>query len=86
MTPIFWRIWLMKIMQVFVLRDGRVEDAQRLAHEAGLQADVRVADLAFDFGPRHQGGHRVDDDDVHRVRLDEHLGDLERFLGVATAG
>ena len=52
MTPIFWRIWLMKMMQVLVLRDGRREDAQRLAHEAGLQADVRIADFALRLRPR----------------------------------
>ena len=70
------------MMQVLRLGDGRRQDAQGLAHEAGLQADVRIADFAFDFRPRHQGGHRVDDDDVHGVRLDQHLRDLERFLAV----
>ena len=49
---------------------SRVEDAQGLAHEPGLQADVRIADLAFDFVFRHQGGDGVDDDHVHGVRLD----------------
>ena len=72
----------MKMMHVLVLRDGRVQNAQRLAHQAGLQAHVRIADLAFDLGPRHQGRHRVDDDDVHGVGFDEHLGDLERLFAV----
>ena len=30
-----------------------------------------------------QGGDRVDDDHVDRVRLDEHFGDLHRFFAVA---
>src|ERR1700712_3064243 len=38
--------------------------AQRLAHQPGLQADVAVAHLALDLGARHQGGDRVDDDQV----------------------
>jgi len=33
------------------LLDGGGELAQRLAHQAGLQAGQRIAHLAFDFGP-----------------------------------
>jgi hypothetical protein len=40
---------------------------QRLAHQAGLQADVAVAHLALDLRARHQRGHRVDDQDVQRA-------------------
>ena len=36
------------------------ELAQRLAHQAGLQADERVAHLALDLGLRHQCRHGVD--------------------------
>ena len=51
------------------LGDDGGELAQRLRHEPRLQADVRVAHLALDLGLGHQGGHRVDDDDVDGVRL-----------------
>ena len=54
--------------------------AQGLAHEPGLDADERVAHLALDLGPRHEGRDRVDDDDVDAARADEGLGDLERLL------
>ena len=57
------------------------ELAQRLTHEASLKADMRVAHLTFDLGPRSERSHRVDDDDVERARADaEHVGDLERLL------
>ena len=64
-------------------RDRAGELAQGLAHEPGLEADVAVADLAFDLGLGHQGGDRVDHDDVDGVGVDQHLGDLERLLGTA---
>ena len=41
---------------------------------------MRIADVAFHLIARHQGRHRVDDDDVYRVRLHEHLGDLQRLF------
>ena len=54
--------------------------SQRLAHQPGLQADVAVPHLAFDLGPRHQRGDRVDDQDVQRAGADQHVGDLQRLL------
>jgi hypothetical protein len=63
MTPIFMRIWLMKKSAVGAChRAGEL--AERLAHEAGLEAHVAVAHFAFDFGLGHQRRHRVDDDEV----------------------
>ena len=56
------------------------ELAQRLAHQAGLEADVAVAHLALDLGLRDERGDRVDRDDVERARADQELGDLERLL------
>jgi hypothetical protein len=50
MTPIFSRIWLMKMTVQVLVCDDAGELAQRLAHEAGLQADVAVAHLALDLG------------------------------------
>ena len=80
MTPIFMRIWLMKITSVFERFDRAGELAQRLAHQAGLQADVAVAHLALDLGARRERRHRVDHDDVHRAGAHQHVGDLERLL------
>ena len=54
--------------------------AQRLAHEARLDADEAVPHLAFDLGPRDERGDGVDDDDVDPARADEGLGDLEGLL------
>ena len=80
MTPIFMRIWLMKMTIVFDFEIVAGELAQRLGHEARLQAHVRVAHLAFDFGLGHQRRDRVDDDDVDRAGAHQHVGDLERLL------
>ena len=55
---------------------------QRLRHQAGLQPDLRVAHLALDFGPWHEGGDRVDDDDVDGARAHQGLDDLQRLLAV----
>ena len=70
----------MKMTQVLELADRAGQLAQRLAHQAGLQADVGVAHVAFDLGLRHQRRHRVDDDDVDRAGADQRLGDLQRLL------
>ena len=59
---------------------------QRLAHQSGLQADVAVAHLAFDFGAGHQRGHGVDDDDVQRAGADQHVHDFERLLAGVRLG
>ena len=58
------------------LGDARRELAQRLRHQAGLQAHLRVAHLAFDLGLGGQRRHRVDDDDVDGARTDQRVGDL----------
>ncbi len=82
MTPIFIRIWLMKKSTVFALVHRRGELAERLAHEARLQADVAVAHLALDLGLGHERRDGVDDDQVDRARAHERVGDLERLLAV----
>jgi hypothetical protein len=79
-TPIFSRIWLMKMTVQSGLGDGAGELAHRLAHEAGLQADVGVAHLALDLRLGDQGGDGVDDDDVDRVGADEHFADFQALL------
>ncbi|MEI2616157.1 MAG: hypothetical protein V9F06_00790 [Thermomicrobiales bacterium] len=80
MTPIFIRSWLMKMTEVRRARDGAGQLAQRLAHQPGLQADVRIAHVALDLGARHQRGDRVDDDDIDRAGADKRLSDLQRLL------
>ena len=51
-------------MAVVSNRDERAGQlAHRLRHQAGLQADVRVAHLALDLGAGHERGHRVDHDE-----------------------
>ena len=72
----------MKIEARLRLRDGAGELAERLRHEPRLQAHLRFAHLAFDFGLRHERRHRVDHDDVDAVRADEDFDDLERLLAV----
>ena len=51
----------------FALGNDAGQLSHRLAHQPGLQAHVRVADVAFEFCSGHQGGDRVDDDDVDGV-------------------
>ena len=51
-----------------------------LRHQSGLQTDVAVTHVTFDFGTRNQRCHRVDDDEVHRTRAHQHVGDFERLL------
>ena len=72
----------MKIRQVFDFDDDAGQLAQRLRHQAGLQAHLRFAHLAFDFGPRHERRDRVDDDDVDAAGADQDFDDLERLLAV----
>ena len=62
--------------------DGPGELPHGLAHHAGLQADVRIADFAIELRLGHEGRHRVDHDDVDRVGFDQHLGDLQALFPV----
>ena len=80
MTPIFMRIWLMKITMVFDLRDRGGELAQRLAHQARLQARQAVAHLAFELGARRQRRDRIDHQHVDRAGAHQRVGDLQRLL------
>ena len=72
----------MKIRQVFDLRRCAGELAQRLRHQARLQADEGIAHLAVEFGLGHERRHRVDDEHVDRAGADQRLGDFERLLAV----
>ena len=68
----------MQIVSRAVQRAGELTEC--LAHQPGLEPDVRVAHLALDLRLRDQRGHRVDGDDVERAGADEELRDLERLL------
>ena len=80
MTPIFIRIWLMKMTSVLARLMFAGELAQRLAHQPRLQAGQLIAHLAFDFGLGHQRRDRVDDDHVDAARAHQHVGDFEALL------
>ncbi len=56
------------------------ELAQRLAHQAGVQADVRITHVAFDLGLGSQRRHRIDHHGVHRAGTHQHVGDFQRLL------
>src|SRR5215469_10994994 len=60
--------------------------AERLRHQPGLQADVAVPHLALDLGLRHQGGDRVDDDDVDGAGADQHVRDFQCLLAGVRLG
>ena len=45
-----------------------------------MQADVTVAHLALEFSSRHQRGHAIYDQHVHRARADQRVANFERLL------
>ena len=53
----------------FALADHARHFSQGLAHEAGLQTHMALSHLPLQFRRRHQGRHRVDHNDVHRIGL-----------------
>ena len=76
----------MKIMLVLVLFKIAGQLAQGLAHQSGLQADVRVAHFAFNFRARHQGGHGVNDNQIHRAGAHQFFGDFQGLLARVRLG
>jgi hypothetical protein len=68
------------------LRHGGRELAQRLRHQARLQAHVGVAHLALDLGLGHERRDGVHHDDVERGGAHELLGDLEGLLAAVGLG
>ena len=72
----------MKIRQVCDLDDDAGKLAQRLRHQAGLQADMAVAHLAIEFGLGHQRRHRVHHQHVDRAGAHQRFGNLQRLLAV----
>ena len=81
MTPIFMRIWLMKITMRVRSGDRGRELAQRLAHQPGLHARLQVAHLALELGARGvSAATRIDDQHVDRAGTHQRVGDFERLL------
>ena len=68
------------------LGDEARELAERLAHQAGLEADEGVAHLPLDLRLRDERRDGVDDDDVDRAGARERLADVERLLTVVRLG
>src|ERR1017187_7954522 len=64
------------------LGDDGGEFAQRLRHQAGLQANMTVAHFPVEFGLGHQGGHRVNDQHVDGAGTHQSLGDLQRLFAI----
>src|SRR6266480_1904730 len=62
------------------LGEGPGELPHGLRHETRLQADVGVTHLAFDLRPGNERRDRVDHDEMHRARPNQHVRDLERLL------
>ena len=56
------------------------------AHEPGLQAHVGFAHVALDLRLGHQGGHGVDDHDVHRAGAHQGLADFQGLLAGVRLG
>src|SRR3984893_11276316 len=54
--------------------------AQCLAHQPGVQPHMAVAHFAFELGARHEGRHRIDDQDVNGSGADQRVRYLERLL------
>ncbi len=70
-------------MKMTMVRDLLIDAgqlAQRLAHQAGLEAGQGIAHLAFQFRARHQCGDAVDHQHVQGAGAHQRVGDFERLL------
>ena len=70
----------MKMTMVLEREDRAGELAQRLAHQARLQAGQLIAHLALDFGARRERRDRIDHQHVDRAGAHQRVGDLQRLL------
>ncbi len=54
-----------------------------MAHQAGLQTNVRIAHLTFKFGARDKGSNRIDDQNINRARTHQRVSDFKGlFTGI----
>ena len=72
----------MKITRVRRACDRTDEFPQRLRHEPGLQAHLRLTHIAFELGAGNQGGHRIDHNHIQRTASDQGVRDFERLFTV----
>ena len=72
----------MKIRQVFDFEHDAGQLAQRLRHQARLQAHMTIAHLAIQFGFGHQSGHRIDHQNVDGAGRHQSRRDFQRLLAV----
>jgi hypothetical protein len=86
MTPIFMRIWLMKMTVELDLEMTARDLSERLAHKPSLKSHERIAHIAFDFRLRDESGYRVDHDEVDRARTNEGIDDFECLFPVIGLG
>jgi hypothetical protein len=85
-TPIFMRIWLMKITMQFERPMLAVSLRMAWLIRRAWAAHLHVAHVALDFGLGHQGGDRVDHDQADRAGAHQRIDDLQRlFAGVGLA-
>ncbi len=68
------------------LGDDGGELAQRLRHQARLQAHGGIAHVAFDFGLGHERGDRVHDDHVYAAGANQRFGDFQRLFAMVGLG
>ena len=62
--------------------DGAGQLAEGVGHQAGVPADLRFAHRAFEFALGDEGGHGVDDHEIHCAGADEHVRDFKGLLAV----
>jgi len=65
-TPIFSRSWLMKMQMVLDLLRLEVSLRSACDMSRACKADVGVAHVSLELGPRGECGHRVDHHHVER--------------------
>jgi hypothetical protein len=82
-TPIFMRIWLMKITMQLVRLIDPVSLRMAWLIRRACTPDVRIAHIAFEFGLGRQRGDRIDHHHRHRTRPHQRIDDFQRlFAGI----
>ena len=79
-TPIFIRIWLMKITMVLDLLIEAVSLRSAWLISRACRPGQRIAHLALEFGVRHQCRHRIDHQHIDRARAHQRVADFQRLL------
>ena len=85
-TPIFIRIWLMKITQQLDLEITAGQFPQGLGHQACLKSHVGIPHVPFNLSLGDQRGNRIDDQDVYCPAPDEHSRSCKGLLSCVGLG